>query len=1218
MKKISNFTNRYSLSKTLKFKLVPEGKTLENFNARFLLEKDQELASLYTKVKGYIDEYHKAYIESSLGTLSLDISEYADLFYKENKDEKDKKVFDDISTSLRKQISKSLKSSDVYSKLNKKELITELLPNFFMDEECKSDVSKFNKFTTYFTGFNKNRENLYSDEEKSTSVAYRCINDNLPKFLINRKSYNAFVEVMGEETLSVLNAEYRDIIGLDISDIFVDIKRFNFVLTQKGITGYNNVIGGYTTTNGKKIKGINEYINEFNQKHENQKLARLKPLFKQMLSDLGSISFLPERFESDDEVISKISSYYDGYVCDVVEETDALISKLEEYNYDGIYYNKDNLSALSNALMGSWHSIKEAWENRYDIENGERVKQKNEKYYETRDKAWEKISVFSLSEIEGYVGSELYGYFNTQLKSISEKIKATHSAAEKILNAPYTEAKSLAQNDSAITLLKNLLDAIKELERFIKAFACDAFEGRDEVFYGDFEKIHKSLTTFSPLYDKVRNYVTAKPYSDEKIKINFENPQFLSGWDKNKEKDYRSVLLRRGENYYLAVMDKSNNKLFESYPSEAANEWEKMECKFLPGPNKMLPKVFFGASNIKFYAPSEEILRIYKKDQSFKKGPSFSLDDCHALIDFYKSSIKRHEEWCKYGFVFKDTEDYSDISEFYNDVADQGFSMSFKPISEKYIFDSIDAGKLYLFRIYSKDFSQYSKGNPNLHTLYFKMLFDERNLADLVYKLNGGAEMFYRLPSINNAKVTHPKNLPIENKNPHSEKRYSTFDYDLIKDKRYTQAQFSLHLPITLNFKAIGKSVVNDDVRRAIKKCENNYVIGIDRGERHLIYVTVVDERGTIVEQHSLNQIINSYNQAQHTVDYHKLLETREGERMESRRSWKQINSIKELKEGYVSQVVHKICELVVKYDALIAMEDLNFGFKTSRCKVEMQVYQKFEKMLIDKLNFLAYKNVDPEKEGGLFNAYQLTEKFESFAKMGKQNGFIFYVPAWLTSKIDPTTGFVDLMKPKYKSIEESKKFVEKFRQIRFNKTEGYYEFLFDYRDFPKGDTDSRGLWRLCTYGERIHAHRDVDGGHYVNETVNLTEAFSELFASAGINVEKADIKSDIVACNDKSFFEKFMYLMRLSLQLRNSVSGAEIDYLISPVKNSSGAFYDSRNYDDCSNLPANADANGAYNIARKALFAIRKIKNTEETELRKLNLSISNKEWLQFAQANE
>ena len=86
-------------------------------------------------------------------------------------------------------------------------------------------------------------------------------------------------------------------------------------------------------------------------------------------------------------------------------------------------------------------------------------------------------------------------------------------------------------------------------------------------------------------------------------------------------------------------------------------------------------------------------------------------------------------------------------------------------------------------------------------------------------------------------------------------------------------------------------------------------------------------------------------------------------------------------------------------------------------------------------------------------------------------------------------------------------------------------------------------------------------------------------------------------------------------LQMRNSVTGTEIDYMISPVANAEGVFYDSRNCKK--NLPENADANGAYNIARKGLWIINRIKETKEAELNKVNLNISNKEWLNFAQKN-
>lgn len=58
-----------------------------------------------------------------------------------------------------------------------------------------------------------------------------------------------------------------------------------------------------------------------------------------------------------------------------------------------------------------------------------------------------------------------------------------------------------------------------------------------------------------------------------------------------------------------------------------------------------------------------------------------------------------------------------------------------------------------------------------MHTLYWKALFDERNLEDVVYKLNGQAELFFRKKSLNVSYPTHPANQPILNKNKDNKKK---------------------------------------------------------------------------------------------------------------------------------------------------------------------------------------------------------------------------------------------------------------------------------------------------------------------------------------------------------------------------------------------------------------------------------------------------------------
>ena len=339
------------------------------------------------------------------------------------------------------------------------------------------------------------------------------------------------------------------------------------------------------------------------------------------------------------------------------------------------------------------------------------------------------------------------------------------------------------------------------------------------------------------------------------------------------------------------------------------------------------------------------------------------------------------------------------------------------------------AGELLLFEVYSKDFSTKSKNKgkskDNLHTIYFKGLFEEENLKDVVLKLNGQAEVFYR-KAIKDKHITHPKNQELDNKNPLNPKKTSKFSYNLIKDKRFTEEKYFFHFPISLNFKEKYKGNFNQEVLKFLKNNKEINIIGIDRGERHLAYYTRINQEGEILEQDSFNTMKydyknNSGQKVEVEKNYHDLLDKREKERDKNRKEWKKIENIKELKQGYLSHLVHKISKLMIDNNAIVVFEDLNSGFKRGRFKFEKQVYQKLEKALIDKLNYLVFKDKKSSKLGGYLKAYQLTAPFESFQKMGKQTGFLFYTPAYYTSKVCPSTGFINLIYPKYESVDKSK-----------------------------------------------------------------------------------------------------------------------------------------------------------------------------------------------------
>jgi len=1297
MKKMNEFAGLYPLSKTLRFELIPQGKTIENIEKQGYLIKDENRAENYKEVKKIIDEYHKDFIEKALKDFKLrydnlgnndSLEEYIFLYQVRQKDESQRKKFIEVQARLRKQIADRFEKDNTFKekfkRLFAKELIKEDLLTFVKNERDIELVSEFKNFTTYFTGFHENRKNMYSDEEKATAIAYRLIHENLPRFIDNIVSFEKVKDTVVADNFKKLYEDLEEYLNvLFLEDIFT-LASYSDFITQTQIDVYNTVIGGKTTDDGKKIQGLNEYINLYNQKQtdKTKRLPKLKPLYKQILSDRNAISWLPENFRTDNEVLESIAKCYNEIKeCVFYKKKDGehslieLLQHLKDFDLNRIYLRNDtSITEISQKMFGNWAVIQRAVEAKYEIENTQKARESNEKFEERKAKyfkAFDSLSIGFINDCLALLGGDytnkVEDYFESLGKDDDEKknakdlfaqVEDNYNAVESLLNTEYPKERDLAQDKVAVEKIKMLLDSLKAVQWFVKPLLGKGNEAdKDEKFYGEFTGLSKILDQINPLYNMVRNYMTRKPYSIEKIKLNFENSTLLDGWDVNKEPDNTSVILRKDGLYYLAIMDKRHNKLFRKEFNDTFMPcFEKIEYKFFKDLTTMIPKCstqlkevkqHFSVSNYDYVLDNDNFIKPLCLTKEIFELNNFTIDGKKKFqIDYlrqsgdelgYKNALFLWIEFCisfLKSYRSTDCYDYSSIKpasayeridEFYDEVNKLLYNLSFRNIPESYINDCVNEGKLYLFQIYNKDFSPYSKGTPNMHTLYWKMLFHPENLKDVVYKLNGQAEVFYRKSSIKNEnKIIHPANRPIDNRNQLNDKKQSIFKYDIIKDKRYTVDKFQFHVPITMNFKADGINNINPMVNQYLKENIGDlHIIGIDRGERHLLYLTLVNLRGEIVKQFSLNEIINEYKGNSYKTNYHDLLGKREKARLVERESWKTIETIKELKEGYISQVIHKIADLMVKYNAIVVLEDLNMGFMRGRQKVEKSVYQKFEKMLIDKLNYLVDKNQPTTEPGGTLKAFQLTNKFESFKTMGKQSGFLFYVPAWNTSKMDPVTGFVNLFDTKYENMEKTKSFFSKFDSILFNQGKNYFEFTFDYNNFTTKADGTKTKWTVCTNNKRIETFRNPEkNNQWDNREINLTIEFTKLFDQYNIGYSTDDLKSAMEKQTEKAFFERLLHLFKLTLQMRNSITGTETDYLISPVANEKGEFYYSENEklkgkDEkgnwISNLPVDADANGAYNIARKGLWVIEQIKQADD--LKKLKLAISNKEWLSFAQ---
>lgn len=1243
-------TNVYSLSKTLRFELKPQYETLENIKANNIMLNDEKRKKNYLQFKLISDEIFKQIIIEQLSLFKFDLTDLKK--FEEALINKEIKQIDILAKKMMKELDNELNKSEKLKKIYGKEII-DLVIEFCKENEeyreFKEVVESFIGFTTYFRDYIENRKNMFDYRTEETSIAFRIINENLPIFINNKVAFNTFFKKINkkEEFKENLKIELQKMNINESIDKLFSLENFNNTLTQTGIEKYNLIISGQVKEDDEvKIKGINELMNLYKQqnKEENVRAIRLQKLRKQILLDSASESFAFDLIEEDEEVTSMIKQYIDSIeVLMFNGDTDMFVLLKNMFNEDfsKLYLENKNITEFSRRVYGDFGYLTSKMREKYIStfeEMGKKINEKNlEKYlkkdYYTFEEIFDVLNEEEMEKFKKYISFSLY---KSKLENLDEsnydpkneffdRIGELNSEIEKAILTG--SDKKLLNNSKAIEAIKNLLDELKDYQSFLANFRVRNTELiSDSTFYSYFEYSYNTILLIIPIYNRIRNYLTKKPFSTDKIKLNFDNQQLLAGWSKSKESDCLGTIFLKDGNYYLGLINKDTpkkNMLFEDKQFEEMNTdesfFEKVDVFMLADPKRDFPKKYFSTKGQETFNVPEDILFKYDKYRD-DKGAEFQNDrDYHLkLIKFYQEQLEITEEWKVYDFKYKKPEEYENINEFLDEIGRQAYKFNIRQIPESYIRQLVAENKLYLFQIYSKDFAPGRRGKPDLQTLYLKAIFDELNFEKYNYKLSGFAEVFYRPASLER-KITHPKGEPIEKKNPNAiGSKESLFDYDLIKDKRYTEDKFFLHIPVEMNR-------VSDNLEFQINNMifaniyanqdKTNYVLGIDRGERHLIYLVLINDKGEIVKQETLNCITNKFEtkegqKGEIKTNYHKLLSDKQIERTKSKQDWETIENIKELKAGYLSNVINKILEIMIEYQPIIVFENLNTGFKNSRIKIEKQVYQKFEKALITKLNYIVRKDLEYKELGGLFNPLQLTRPYTEKYK-GKQNGILFYVPASYTSNIDPVTGFMPFIYTRYENIEKTKKLIELFDDISYLENEDIFRFVADYSKFkPEAKYWDRKVWDIYTNGTRIKTYRSKEHNqNWVSEEVTLVDEFKKLFYKFNINY-RDNLKKQMLEQEDKEFFETLLYLIRLTQQLRNSVTGEDIDYIISPIKNKKGNFFDSRASN--STLPKNADANGAYNIARKGLMVLDNIK---AGVVQKEICNISFEEWFKFVE---
>lgn len=1273
-------TRQYSLQKTLRFELKPVGKTSELLEKENVFAIDKNRKKAYEGTKPFFDRLHREFIEESLDGVKLTgLGEYAELLKQLKKDKNNKKLsktVDDNKKDLRQQITRFFNAKGeewatleyTHLKIKKEDLdilfeeqVFGILKDRYggepetelTDEETGEIISIFDNwkgFTGYFKKFFETRKNLYKDDGKAGAFATRAIDQNLDRFLGNIETFE-----INRDRIDL--SEVEKYFKIRVDEIFSPIF-YNQCLLQNGINKYNDFLGGKTLENGKKIRGVNEIINEYRQNHPEEKLQFLKKLDKQILSEKEKFT---REIEDDNALFQELREFYKLSSQKINVLKNLLLNFFEEpdqYDLYGVFIAKAGL----NTITRRWLNDPETFNNSlFEILKKHKLvsaKKKTDDSFSSlpnfipliyiketllenslsvSDKIWKDRYYSDLSILDNSKTTwvEFLKIFQFEFLSLFERTikdsetNARHSEGYDRYKESFLEQlKDFKINKGSKEIIKNFADEVLSIYQLAKYFALEKkrnwdvdYDGQLSEFYTDPDKgyllfYNEAYESIVQPYNRIRNYLTKKPYNEAKWKLNLKCSYLLSGWSSDFD-TYSSLIIEKDGQYYLGIVNgrslslTDKNKISQNITQN--NKAKKLVYDFQKPDNKNTPRLFirskgenFSPSVQELNLPIDSIIGIYDKGlfRTENRGNPEFKESLSKMIEYFKIGFTKHESYRNFNFKWKRSFDYNDIAEFYEDTMRSCYKLEWEDINFESLIELTGDGRLFLFKIHSKDFSTRSTGADNLHSMYFKTLFDKKNIDNKqgpIFKLSGGGEIFFR-PKTPRDKLRQGKDRS---------------GRMIIHKKRYSEDKIFFHFPIDLNYSTSIRGGYNNRLNSLLANNPDINIIGLDRGEKHLIYYSVINQQGEVLKDANGKLLSGSLNII-NDVNYNEKLSEKAKNREQSRKDWQDVENIKDLKKGYISQAVRAIADLAITHNAIIVMEDLNMRFKQIRGGIEKSVYQQLEKALINKLSFLVdKKESDPEKSGHLLRAYQLTAPFESFEKIGKQTGIIFYTQASYTSKIDPLTGWRPNIRLQYTNAQKAKADILKFDKIEYDTRNDRFNFVYNLKKFNNAKEFPKKIeWVINSNVERFRWDRKE---HKYLHYKDLTANFKELFERHNIDSAK-NILSQIgntEAKGNERFFKDFVYYFNLVCQIRNTQEdkhGDDNDFILSPAEPN----FDSRRAEDFGEgLPKNGDDNGAYNIARKGIIILNKISNfNKDGSIEKItwkDLFVSGTDWDNF-----
>lgn len=1111
------FTNRESITKSLSFELIPQGKTSDNIKENKVIEYEENLAQAAEDLMQLYDGFYRQTINDIIKMVQLPVNEFYQAFLS-RKD--DAARYEEIKLSLFQEFYRqmNLYITEKYRKLDRmfdgtfgKEIFpvwAEKNLTFDAYQKYVQASDQVSKCDSYFSSYRIARKTIFSDNEFNT-VAGRTVLENMPIFFENMHIWEEITDVLGDTSID--------------SSVFslTDIMRY---LTYEGIEAYNTV-----------ISSLNILIQNKNQKDNGKiKLFRNK-LKHQILSEKENEEWHP--IATGEELMDSIQNLLSR---SVIEEKSLVLIEAYSRNLSKIYiHGSSALTDLSYVLTGKWDFYRECFK-----EKGISLKEKQYSLDQIRS-TYQEWTQFGLE------------YRAAVVKLVEECRKAKNRLVSKL-------KKSVPEE--SVDEIREYFDAVTGIRRFVKNFLPSELDelDYDAVFYEDVLALSEELDAAALAQSRIRSYFTRKPKDmSEKKRHCFGNPSiYLAGWNNIKEckiaPGEQFLAVKDGKFYYGKASAGTRGIPVSDEPFE--NSYEKFSFKRIVNVHMQLPKWIFSKSiKAEFAAGTDEVTRhdllepmtITKEQfESYSLGEFKKSSEARtAWIDLCKEYIRISPNFLQFGIdvdSMRASSEYENLNDFYNELNAQTYRMYKQYIDADMLNSMVESGDAYLFLLYGTG-RMYSDNCSNDYANILKYILSDECMAKKDVRLNSDVEITYRKACKENH-ITHEKGSVLVNKTdingdpipddayralylyyngkvgtlPEIAKPYFNLavtkkaDRDLIKDRRYAQDKWFISMSYKLNPNPEKKGKLNEIVREIYHVENDPNILTVVRGEKNLLYYTLTGKN--IHESGSLN-VING-------TDYGKILKELTYERKDSQRKWDNSKKVTNYKDTYILQAVSFIVKKAIANDAVICIEGIDTKFKQKRMCVDNQVYQKFEDMLVKRLSCFSDPHIPMGEPGSLTNPLQLAST--KYTK-GKQNGILFKVNNARTAQADEKTGFCNMFSLKdITTIAEKRDFIENFTEISINDKDGI-KLCFNYADFKESQLarDCNGYDHLWTLNPSGFRNIKTDTGRM--KTVDMEEQWYETFGKAyreGSNLTEIIIE-------DTKLVKQVFNLIRDSLQCK-------------------------------------------------------------------------------------